>query len=206
MKCYLHDNFVRSVVLLSERNLHYVNSFIQQHDLTSARVLTMSSTPNQVPRLGGNTPLYQTTPGKTFETPFTSTKTALPANNCRPNVRRFLSKYVRYLPSAEVIAKSKLVSSSDSRAIYSVRHSRRNDLRSIPTTATWVESVGCSASGTPSNTSPRKTWIGVDFIVRPSAIMFFSTEFPTRSRRRIYLLLVSSISYEDTRTTISPSL
>ena len=102
----------------------------------------MSSTPNQVPRLGGNTPLYRTIPGKTFEAPFASTKTALPGDNCRPNAKCFLSVYVWYLPSNEVIAKSKLVSSSDSRATYSAEHSRRNDLRSIPTTATLVESIG----------------------------------------------------------------
>ena len=37
----MHGN---SVVLLSERNFHNVNCYIQQHDLTNARVLTMSST------------------------------------------------------------------------------------------------------------------------------------------------------------------
>ena len=114
--------------------------------------------------------------------------------NFRPNARRFLSIYVSYLFSDEEIAKSKLLSSSDSRAISSVRHSRRNDLRSIPTTATLVKSVGCSASGTPSNISPRKTCTSVDFIGRPCDNMFFSTECLTRSRRRIYLILGSSIS------------
>ena len=84
----MHGN---SVVLLSERNLHDVNCYIQQHDLTNARVLTKSSTPNQVPRQGGYTPLYQTIPGKIREAPFTSTKTALPCDNCRPNAKRFLS-------------------------------------------------------------------------------------------------------------------
>ena len=83
----MHGN---SVVLLSERNFHNVNCYIQQHDLTNARVLTMSSTPNQVPRLGGNTPLYQTIPGKTCEALFTSTKTALPCDSCRPNAKSFL--------------------------------------------------------------------------------------------------------------------
>ena len=194
MKCYHHDNFVHSGVLLFVRNLYNVHCYLQRHDLTSARLLTVSSTPNQVPRLGGNIPLYHTTPGKTFEAPFTPTKTVLPGNNCRPNAKRFLSIYVWYLPSDEVIAKSKLVSSSDSRVISSVGHSRRNDLRSIPTTATLVKSVGYSASGTLSNSSPRKTCIGVDFVVRPSDNIFFSTERPTRSRRRIYLILRSSIS------------
>ena len=98
--------------------------------------------------------------------------------------------YVWYLPSDEVIAKSKLVSSSDSRATSSVGHSRHNDLRSIPTTATLVESIGCSASGTPSNISPRKTCI-----LRPNVNNFFSSTSPTRWRRRIYLLLGSSILY-----------
>ena len=65
----------------------------------------MSSTPNQVPGMGGNTPLYRTIPGKNFEFPFTSMKTALPCDNCRPNAIRFLSMYDRYLPSEEVIAK-----------------------------------------------------------------------------------------------------
>ena len=187
----MHGN---SVVLMSERNFHNVNCYIQQHDLNNALVLTMSSTPNQVPRLGGNTPLYQTIPGKTFEAPFTSTKTALPCDSSRPNAKRFLPIYVWYLPSGEEIVKSKLVSSSESRAISPLKHSRRNDLRSIPTTATLVESVGWSASGTPSNNSPRKNCIGVDFIVRPRDKTFFSTTCPTRSRRRIYLILSSSIS------------
>ena len=113
MKCCLHDNFVKSVLLLSVENFHNVNCYIQQHDFTSARVLTVSSTPNQVPRLGGNAPLYQTTPGETFKAPFKSTNTVLPTDNCRPNAKRFLFMYDRYLPSDDVIAKSKLVSSSD---------------------------------------------------------------------------------------------
>ena len=187
----MHGN---SVVLLSERNFHNVNCYIQQHDLTNARVLTMSSTPNQVSRLGGNTPLYQTIPGKTFEAPFTSTKTALPCDSCWPNAKRFLPIYVWYLLSHKVIAKSKLLSSSYSWATSSLGHSRRNDLRSIPTTDTLVESVCHSALGTPSNISPRKIYSGVDFVVRPRDNMFFSTVSPTRSRRRIYLILSSSIS------------
>ena len=79
-----------SVVLLSERNLHQVNCY--NTTLTSARVLTMSSTPNQVPRQGGNIPLYQTKPGKNSETPITSTKTVLPCDNCRPNAIFFQLK------------------------------------------------------------------------------------------------------------------
>ena len=140
--------------------------------------------------VGGWSPEYDNTPGKLFESLSIASQTWIPDETRR-------SKSWRFLPDASFcnLGNHKGMSTRLENGIMSfLLHSRRNDFRSIPVSATLVESLGCLAFGRTSNCSPLNACVGIVFGGRPTADLFISRS-PKQSCNKMYALLGLSILY-----------